>query len=266
MTTKLRLFQVDAFTSQVFRGNPAAVVPLERWLDDSMLQSIAAENNLSETAYFVREADGFRLRWFTPKCEVNLCGHATLASAFVIFTELAAARPEIRFYSRGGTLNVTRNGRLLAMDFPSIRIVSVKPPEELLEGLGKEPAEVLIADGDQNYYVRFDSEQAVRELQPDMRLFETLHPHGVAVTAPGIDKNVDFVSRFFAPSYGIAEDPVTGSIHSALTPYWAKRLGKSRLRAHQVSQRGGELLCDDRRDRVGIAGQAVKYMEGNIYI
>jgi PhzF family phenazine biosynthesis protein len=260
----LKLFQVDAFTSQTFGGNPAAVVPLERWPDDALLQAIAAENNLSETAYFVPGADGLRIRWFTPTCEVDLCGHATLATAFVIFTELENTRSEVRFNSRSGTLTVVRDGRLLVLDFPAINLVPAEAPRALLDALAAEPAEVLITEKNTDYFVRFDSEQVVRGLQPDQRLLESLHPHAVCVTAPG--KEVDFVSRYFAPGYGIPEDPVTGLIHCSLTPYWAKRLGKTRLKAHQASKRGGELLVDDRHGRVGIAGQAVKYLEGSITV
>lgn len=260
--TQLKLFQIDAFASMVFRGNPAAVCPLERWLEDDLMQAIAAENNLAETAFFVSRNDSYALRWFTPRYEVDLCGHATLASAFVIFTVLDPSRDSVRFETRSGPLWVRRNGDLLEMDFPLAHSVSCdEPPADLLRGLGRSPRAVLVTND--NYIAVYDTEDDVRALRPDLVPLEDLHPRGVVVTAPGTD--VDFVSRYFAPSYGIPEDPATGSTHCALVPYWADRLHKGRLHARQVSQRGGEVLCEVRGDRVALSGQAVLYLEGDIY-
>jgi PhzF family phenazine biosynthesis protein len=263
--SQLRLFQIDAFSNRVFRGNPAAVCPLENWLDDVTLQAIAQENNLAETAFFIPKEGEFHIRWFTPRHEVDLCGHATLAAAFVIFTELDATRESVQFESRSGSLGVKRNGSLLTMDFPALRLHPCQnPPEELIQGLGKPPGEVFYVDADPNYFAIYDTEEDVRSIRPDLRLLERLHPYGVAVTAPG--RNADCGSRYFAPSYAIPEDPVCGSIHCALVPYWAKRLNKSQVYAHQVSERGGELFCEDKGDRVSISGYAVKYLEGRIFV
>ena len=259
---KLRLYQVDAFARRLFEGNPAAVCPLEAWLDDAVLQAIAAENNLSETAFFVPQAAGFGLRWFTPGAEVDLCGHATLASAYVLFECLGFAGPEITFETRSGTLSVARHedGQLL-MDFPAAVPKPCDAPAVLLEGLGRSPSEVLAAD---DYVVVFDSEAEIRDLAPDFRKLGRLDRRAVCVTAPG--EAYDFVSRFFAPNVGIDEDPVTGSAHCQLTPYWAQRLGRNRLRARQISRRGGDVLCELRGDRVLLTGHAVLYMEGTIRI
>ncbi|GAB4193109.1 MAG: PhzF family phenazine biosynthesis protein [Roseiflexaceae bacterium] len=257
----ITLYQIDAFTDRVFGGNPAAICPLDAWLDDALLQRIAAENNLSETAFFVHEGDGFRLRWFTPAIEVDLCGHATLASAFVIFSELGYAADTIRFHSHSGLLTVRREGGLLVMDFPS------RPPEpaevdpNVLPGLGAQPAELLAA---RDYFAVYATEAEVRALRPDMVLLGRIDRQGVIATAPGDE--VDFVSRYFAPAAGVPEDPVTGSAHCTLIPYWSRRLGKTQLHARQISQRGGELFCTDQGDRVAIAGTAVKYLTGTIAI
>jgi PhzF family phenazine biosynthesis protein len=258
---KIPLYQIDAFTSHVFRGNPAAVCPLEGWLDDQVMQAIAQENNLSETAFFVKEGEGYHIRWFTPVAEVDLCGHATLASGFVILNYLDPTINEVSFRSRSGPLSVVREEGLLSMDFPSQPPQSCSPPGGLLDGLGREPLEVSCSE---DYFVVFASERDIRGLNPDMGTLKGLDLRGVIVTAAG-DK-VDFVSRFFAPSLGIDEDPVTGSAHCALTPYWSRRLGKNELHAYQVSRRGGELFCIDRGDRVTISGSAVRYMEGSITI
>lgn len=258
---KIPLYQIDAFTSYVFRGNPAAVCPLEGWLDDSVMQAIAQENNLSETAFFVKEGEDYRIRWFTPVAEVDLCGHATLASGFVIFNYLDPTINRVIFHSRSGPLSVVREEELLSMDFPSQPPQSCSPPRELLDGLGGEPLEALCSE---DYFVVFTSERDIRGLNPDMGTLKRLDLRGVIVTAPGDE--VDFVSRFFAPKFGIDEDPVTGSAQCALTPYWSQRLGKNDLHAHQVSKRGGELFCTDRGDRVSISGRAVRYMEGSITI
>lgn len=257
----LRLYQVDAFSSAVFRGNPAAVVPLERWLDDATLQAIAAENNLSETAFFVREADGFRIRWFTPAVEVDLCGHATLASAWVLFSKLEPGRESVSFASRGGPLTVTREDGRLVLDFPALPGAAWTPPPGLAAALGAEPREALRA---MDALLVFDDEAEVRALRPDLAALEEIDARGVIVTAPG--KDVDFVSRFFAPRAGVPEDPVTGSAHCTLIPYWAARLGRNVLRARQVSARGGELWCELRGSRVRIAGQAALYLTGTIEV
>lgn len=262
---RVSLFHVDAFTNRPFSGNPAAVCPLEVWLDDELLRAVAAENNLSETAYFVREGESYRLRWFTPKCEVSLCGHATLASAFVLFTMLQIQEETVRFSTRSGWLTVRRENNLLAMDFPTLTPwACTDPRNDLVEGLGAEVDRIKVLQIEDNYFVVYESEDEVRSVRPDLTRLERLHPAGVAVTAPGAD--VDFVSRYFAPSYGIAEDPVTGSTHCSLTPYWAKRLGKSTLHARQVSQRGGEMWCELARDRVVIRGNAVLTLRGSLLI
>jgi PhzF family phenazine biosynthesis protein len=258
---KIPIYQIDAFTGSVFAGNPAAVCPLERWLDDSVMQAIAQENNLSETAFFVKEEEDYRIRWFTPVAEVDLCGHATLASGFVVFNYLDVTTDKITFQSRSGPLRVAREEGLLSMDFPSQPPRSCPPPRELLDGLGAEPLETLCSE---DYFTVFEREGDVRGLLPDMGTLKRLDLRGVIVSAPGDE--ADFVSRFFAPALGIDEDPVTGSAHCALTPYWSRRLGKDDLRAYQVSRRGGELFCRDRGDRVIISGRAVRYMEGSITI
>jgi len=262
---RLRIYQIDAFASRVFRGNPAAVVPLPEWLGDAQLQSIAAENNLSETAFFVPQDEHFHLRWFTPTQEVRLCGHATLAAASVVFSVLETSSTDVKFETLSGILNVQKGaGNLLTMDFPKLIPKTCEPPVPLLEGLRRKPVEVLATDTDTNYYAVYENEAAVRAIGPNLSLLANLHPYGVVVTAVG--EEADFVSRYFAPGYGIPEDPVTGSIHCALTPYWSQRLGKPVLHARQVSKRGGELECEDLPGRVLISGQAVRYLEGEIYI
>ncbi|MBW2029462.1 MAG: PhzF family phenazine biosynthesis protein [Deltaproteobacteria bacterium] len=258
---KIPVYQVDAFTSRVFKGNPAAVCPLEQWLEDSLMQAIALENNLSETAFFVPNGDDYDIRWFTPLAEVDLCGHATLASAFVIFKELGPSRSEASFQSRSGQLTVKRHGDLLAMDFPSQPPTGCQTPRALLEGLGKEPLEVLCSE---DYLALYRSQDEVLALTPDLEKLKVLDRRGVIVTAQG--KEMDFVSRFFAPKLGVPEDPVTGSAHCCLTPYWAAKLGKKRLHARQVSARGGELFCEHRGDRVIIGGHAARFMEGTILL
>lgn len=255
----IRLFQVDAFTDRVFAGNPAAVCPLDTWLSDARMQAIAAENNLSETAFFVRQEGGFGLRWFTPTCEVDLCGHATLASAYVILNHLEPDRGSVVFETRSGRLAVTRDGARLAMDFPAKPPRPGEVPPGLLDAVGGSPEAVLIAD---NYLLVYASAADVLALHPQMAGLMDLGPRGVIATAPG--ENCDFVSRFFVPSHGIPEDPVTGSTHCTLVPFWADRLGKVDLHARQVSQRGGDLFCRAEGDRVRIAGHAVLYLEGEI--
>jgi PhzF family phenazine biosynthesis protein len=258
---ELIIYQVDAFTSRVFEGNPAAVCPLEEWLDDKLMQSIAMENNLAETAFFVPGETGYHIRWFTPVAEVDLCGHATLASACIILNRIEPSLQEVTFASRGGPLTVSRHGDLLAMDFPSQPPAECPAPPELAAALGKDPVEVLASE---DFFAVFSCEEDILGLNPDMRALSELSLRGTIVTAPG--KQADFVSRFFAPSYGIDEDPVTGSAHCALTPYWARKLGKDELHAYQLSRRGGELFCEDRGDRVLISGRAVLYLEGSITV
>jgi predicted PhzF superfamily epimerase YddE/YHI9 len=259
----LPVFHVNAFSSKPFTGNPAAVCPLAAWLDDDLLQAVAAENNLSETAFFVPRGDRYELRWFTPRCEVKLCGHATLASAFVVMQILETKRDSVRFETRfSGPLTVFRDGDLLAMDFPALAPWACEVPPALSSGLGKLPAAVVQIED--NYFAVYESEDEVRHISPDLRLLEQLHPAGVAITAPG--ENSDFVSRYFAPSYGIPEDPVTGSTHCSLAPYWAQRLSKTRLHARQVSERGGELWCEIKRERVIIKGNAVLMLQGELSI
>lgn len=256
---KIRQYQVDAFATRAFEGNPAAVCPLESWLDDALLQAIAEENNLSETAFFVPVEKGFKLRWFTPVKEVDLCGHATLAAAHVIFENLGYSGQSITFETRSGDLTVKRKGNLLEMDFPSLPPKPCAFSETLAQVLGQRPIEVLAAD---DYLAVFDSEATVRALTPNQALLGQLDLRGVIVTAPGSD--VDFVSRFFAPKFGIPEDPVTGSAHCELAPYWADKLGKSTLTAKQVSRRGGNIACEVKADRVILSGHAVTFMEAEI--
>ncbi|MDQ3265859.1 MAG: PhzF family phenazine biosynthesis protein [Myxococcota bacterium] len=256
---QLKLFVVDAFTRALFGGNPAAVVPLQRWLPDPLLQSIAAENNLSETAFFVPEGDGFHLRWMTPVREVTFCGHATIATSFVILNLLQPGRDEVRYRTLCGELTVRRNGDLLAMEAPNWEPSLVPPPPLLISALGRTPREVLAA---RDYLAVFETEEEIRALTPDMAGLMKLDRDGVIVTAPGTRS--DFVSRYFGPQVGIPEDPATGSAHSTLAPYWARRLGKSRLHALQLSSRVGELFCEVRGDRVITSGRAVKYLEGTL--
>jgi PhzF family phenazine biosynthesis protein len=258
---KIPLYQVDAFTGRLFGGNPAAVCPLETWLDDGTMQSIAAENNLSNTAFFVPAGDSFQLRWFTPEVEVDLCGHATLASAYVLMNHLYPDRQEVRFQTKSGELSVTRGEDLYTLDFPARPASPCDVPPELLEALGLKPQEVWAAKA---YMAVYESEEEVLDLRPDMEQLAALDKIGVIVTAPGLQ--ADFVSRFFAPAAGIPEDPVTGSAHCTLIPYWSDFLGKQTLLAHQVSKRGGELLCQDLGDRVKISGRAILFADGTIYL
>lgn len=258
---ELKLYQLDAFASQLFEGNPAAVCPLESWLDDAVMQKLAAENNLSETAFFVKQGDAYDIRWFTPSSEVNLCGHATLASAYVVFNELGFPGDTIHFNSKSGELRVTRNGTLLSLDFPSQPPHECKPPEALLRAINFTPVECLMHD---DYILVLESEDQVRNISPDFRLLSTLDLRGVCITAPG-DKH-DFVSRFFAPKHGIDEDPVTGSSFTQLAPYWSKRLNKTCLSARQISARGGEVECELVGDRVRISGKVTRYMNATIYL
>ncbi len=259
---KIPLFQVDAFTNHVFGGNPAAVCPLESWLDKDSMQKIAAENNLSETAFFVKTGDGYELKWFTPKVEVNLCGHATLATAFVLFQCLKYPDEEIRFFTLSGELRVKREKDLLVLDFPANPAEPLAaPPDKLVEGLDKVPLEVHKS---RDILALFEKQQDVLNLKPDFSLLAQVEGLGIIVTAPG--EEADFVSRFFAPGAGINEDPVTGSAHTTLVPFWSQRLNKKELLAFQLSERKGELFCRDMGDRVEIAGRAVLYLTGEISI
>ena len=257
----LRLFQVDAFADQVFEGNPAAVVPLDAWPDDRLLQAIANENNLSETAFFVAGPDGHELRWFTPAAEVDLCGHATLASAHVLFEHLGHEANEIRFHTRSGLLIVRRESDALAMDFPASTPHAVEVPELLIDGLGAHPGQVLAAA---DYVAVFDSEDEISDLRPDFALLSQLDRRGVIATAPG--HSFDFVSRCFYPRLDVDEDPVTGSAHCQTAPLWAQRLGRSSLSARQLSLRGGTVECRVTGDRVILAGRAVDYLSGTIRV
>ncbi len=259
---ELPIYQVDAFAGALFQGNPAAVCPLDRWLPDETLQNIAAENNLAETAYYVRKGDRYDLRWFTPTVEVDLCGHATLATASVILEirqEIPGSR--VTFDSRGGELVVDREGDLYVLDFPA------RPPAEcavdpgLEAALGAKPSLVL---GAADCLCVFESQDQVQALRPNMDRLAAIDCFAYIVTAPGLD--CDFVSRFFAPAQGIPEDPVTGRAHTTLIPYWSRRLGKKKMFARQISRRGGELWCEDRGTRVGIAGRAIRYLEGRLNV
>lgn len=258
---KLKMFQVDAFTSRLFGGNPAAVVLLDEVIPDAVMQNIAAENNLAETAFLLPGDEAWNLRWFTPTLEIDLCGHATLASAHVLFSEGLASGDELRFDSLGGRLAVRRSGDLLTLDFPARPPEPIEFGEAYTRALGVHPLEVHAA---RDHLVLYASEADVAALEPDMNLVSGLEAFGIIATAPGDE--VDFVSRFFAPKAGIPEDPVTGSAHCTLTPFWADRLGKTELEARQISPRGGELYCTLQGDRVLIAGRAVEYLRGEITI
>ncbi|HWK46072.1 MAG TPA: PhzF family phenazine biosynthesis protein [Stellaceae bacterium] len=260
---ELPIYQVDAFAEAVFGGNPAAVCPLPAWLPDATLQAIAAENNLAETAFFVRDGADYALRWFTPASEVDLCGHATLASAHVLFEHLQPGRRSVTFSTRkAGPLTVTAAGDLLTLDFPARPAERVAAPTGFDAALGRAPAEVWAARDLIAVYATADE---VAALRPDMRAIAALECWAVVATAPGED-GTDFVSRFFAPGHGVDEDPVTGSSHCTLIPFWSGRLDKRHLVARQLSRRGGTLVCEDRGPRVSIGGRAVLYLEGRIFV
>jgi len=263
---RIPLFQVDAFTSQPFAGNPAAVCPLDRWLDDGLLRKVAAENNLSETAFLVPNGPDYELRWFTPRCEVKLCGHATLASAYVVLNLLKPELQEVRFATRfRGTLTVRKEGDRFAMDLPAMPSTPcASVPDELVRALGAAPLSALLVEAGDEYMAVYETENAIRNIRPDYARLEQLHPFAVVITAPG--ENADFVSRYFAPSYGVPEDPVTGVAHCALAPYWAGRMGKTHLHARQVSERGGELWCEMQGARVVLKGNAVLTVQGELLI
>lgn len=258
---QLRQYQVNAFTDRRFSGNPAAVVPLESWLDAGLLQAIAQENNLSETAFFVPEAEGYALRWFTPTQEVDLCGHATLAAAYVLLECLGHAGDALKFSTRSGELTVRRQGDCLQLDLPVCMPRPCAVPIGLGEALGQTPLEVLSGH---DYVVVLENADVVQALRPSMPLLMSLDLDGVIVTAPGTD--CDFVSRYFGPKQGIPEDPVTGSAHCQLAPFWAGRLGKSHLSARQISRRGGHMTCELAGKRVLLSGSAVLFMDGTMHV
>lgn len=258
---RIPLYQVDAFTDKVFGGNPAAVCPLESWLDKSLMQNIAAENNLSETAFFVKKGDRFEIRWFTPKLEIDLAGHPTLATAHVIFNHTDYNKNEITFISSGGELMVTKSNDLLVMNFPARPPEAVMTPAPLIRGLGLEPLEVRKA---RDYLVLYPSEENILSIKPKFDALAELDCLGIIITARG--NQSDFVSRFFAPRAGINEDPVTGSAHTTLIPFWAEKLDKKSFHAFQLSERKGELFCEYLGDRVKIGGYAVTYLKGEIQL
>lgn len=258
---KLKLYQVDAFTDKLFGGNPAAVCPLDTWLPDELMQKIAMENNLAETAFYVKNGEGYSIRWFTPAVEVDLCGHATLASAHVIFNYQGYQRDEVKFSSlKSGDLVVTKNGNMLTLDFPSDSFERANLSPELVACFSSQPIEAY--KGKTDFMLVFNNEEEIRKIVPDFNAIAKLKARGVIVTAPGT--NVDFVSRFFAPQSGVNEDPATGSAHTTLIPYWSQKTGKSELRAIQLSARQGFLECAYHGDRVKISGQAKTYLQGEI--
>ena len=258
---KIPFYQIDAFTGRVFGGNPAGVCFLDAWLPDPVLQSIAAENNLSETAFLVKAGDRYDLRWFTPKVEIDLCGHATLAGAFAVFKYRDQAARRVDFQTKSGLLSVERKEDLLMMDFPARKPERCSPPEGIDAIMGSARSE---SHRSRDLMLVYEKEEQVRQLKPDLARVAGLDCFAVIATAPG--KECDFVSRFFAPGAGIPEDPVTGSAHCTLIPYWSERLGKTKLHALQLSERGGELFCEDKGDRVAIGGRAVTYLSGTISV
>lgn len=259
---KLNVYQVDAFAKEVFKGNPAAICPLEDWIDAELMQQVALENNLSETAFFVKKDDVYEIRWFTPTFEIDLCGHATLASAFVIFECLKTEENLVKFHShKSGELTVEKQDDVLILDFPSRPPAASEIPAGLVEAIGGQPKEILKS---RDYFLVYETEQEIADLKPDFSAILKIPTHAVIVTAKG--DSCDFVSRFFAPEVGVFEDPVTGSAHCNLIPYWAEKLGKTELFARQISARGGELFCELKGDRVKIGGNAVLYLKGEIYV
>jgi len=258
---KYEIYQIDAFTKEAFKGNPAAIVPLDAWLPDGVMQSIALENNLAETAFFVPNGEGYDLRWFTPTVEMDLCGHATLATGHLLFEILGTDKKILRFQTRSGELTVEKEGDRFVLDFPSRPGVAAEAPTGLVEAIGTAPKEILKS---RDYMFVYESEADVLAIKPDFNSLIKLGVHAVIVTAKG--ETSDFVSRFFAPEVGVPEDPVTGSAHCTLIPYWAEKLGKNELFARQVSSRGGELFCELKGDRVRIGGDAALYLKGEIYV
>ncbi|MFK8009925.1 MAG: PhzF family phenazine biosynthesis protein [Saprospiraceae bacterium] len=256
------IYQVDAFTEKIFGGNPAAVCPLDNWLSDELMQNIAMENNLAETAFYVPKANHFELRWFTPTVEVDLCGHATLASAHVIFSNGFEGNEVIFISPRSGELRVRKNDGMYTMNFPTDVLEKIETPDEIIKGLGIIPIEVF--KGKTDYMVIVQNQTIIESLQPNLKLLEKLDARGTIVTAPG--QEVDFVSRCFFPQAGVDEDPTTGSAHTSMTPYWANKLGKTEMTAIQLSKRKGHLNCKYLNERVEISGQAKTYLTGHIFI
>lgn len=259
---KIRLYQADAFTKNLFGGNPAAICPLDTWPDDPMLQNIAMENNLAETAFYIKNENVFHIRWFTPNTEVDLCGHATLACAHVIFSEYNFPGNELTFDSRSGKLTVRKENNLLILNFPSDKLEKVSLSQKLIAALGATPLEAY--KGREDYMLVYHSQEQIESIKPDFRKLAEVEARGIIVTARG--KDCDFVSRFFAPAFAIDEDPVTGSAHTSLTPYWSAKLGKTELNAIQLSKRRGYLQCKYLGERVEIAGEAKLYLRGEIEI
>ena len=260
---KLNIYQIDAFTDKVFSGNPAAVCPLEAWLSDDLMQKIAMENNLAETAFYVKKENVYQIRWFTPTIEVDLCGHATLAAAFVLFKYQNHADPKINFHShKSGNLTVFKQGDLLTLNFPTDVLEPIERFDELTIGFNIKPIEAF--KGKTDYMFVFENESQIRKLIPSFHEISKLKARGVIVTAKG--DQVDFVSRFFGPQSGINEDPVTGSAHTTLTPYWSKKLGKNEMKAIQLSARKGYLMCKYSGDRVEISGHGKEYLKGEIFV
>jgi len=258
---ELSLYQIDAFASRPFEGNPAAVCPLDKWLPEEIMQSIAQENNLSETAFFIPTGNGFHIRWFTPKNEVDLCGHATLASAYALFHILGYKNDKVEFNSRSGRLTVTKNNDRLVLDFPAQPPVHCDTPEEIVKAFEVTPIECLKSE---DFIVVFEKEIDIESATPDLEQLKKLDLRGVIITAKS--SRYDFIARFFAPKYGVPEDPVTGSAYTQLAPYWASKIGPKRFNVKQVSSRGGELTCEIVDDRVLISGKAVSYLQGKIKI
>jgi len=259
---KIKIYQIDAFADKMFSGNPAAVCPLDKWLPDETMQNIAMENNLAETAFYVNEKEGLRIRWFTPTVEVDLCGHATLATAFVLFNHENYAGDKIVFNSRSGPLAVTKSGDVLTLNFPVDKLVEVPALPELEKGLGAKPLKTF--KGKTDYMLVFENEYQIKNMNPDFKLIGTVNARGIIVTAKG--NTVDFVSRFFGPQSGMDEDPVTGSAHTTLSPYWATVLNKKEFSAIQLSKRQGKLTCKLVGDRVEISGTGKSYLTGTISI
>jgi PhzF family phenazine biosynthesis protein len=258
----MQIYKVDAFTDTLFSGNPAAVVPLDEWLSTEKMQQIAMENNLSETAFFLKKSEStYDIRWFTPETEVDLCGHATLAAAHVIMSHLTLDGTSVRFNSKSGELQVEKSGETYWLNFPSKPPKPVSMPKLLPEAIGAIP---IYAGYNVDLMVLMESEQIVRDMTPDLQIIRNLDVRGIIVTAASESESVDFVSRFFAPAVGVPEDPVTGSAHTVLTPFWSKKLGKKRLNARQISKRGGLLTCIDEGERVKIGGSAVTFLTGTI--
>ncbi len=259
---KLNIYQVDAFAENIFEGNPAAVVPLENWLPDNLMQQIAMENNLSETAFFVPIENGFHIRWFTPLAEVNLCGHATLASAHVLFHHLNYSEKEVHFKSRSGILKVKKENSMINLDFPASTLTKIEIPAEVAKAFHIQP--LTCFKGRDDYMLVFENENAVLQLKPDFQQLVKAKTRGVICTSKS--EKYDFVSRFFAPAVGVNEDPVTGSAHTMLIPYWSKELRKKEMIAKQVSARGGVLHCKNLGERVEIGGKAVTFLVGEFFL